>query len=180
MRHARIRRPPAARAAWLSPQATCGRGHISKGPLGPLYDARMSGAWRRLAFGTTTMTLLATGRDTNDSFALIDSVAPNDTGRHVHQHEDEAFYVLEGTHEFERGDETIELGPGGFVFLPRGIPHAHRRSGEDPGRLLILITPAGFENFFVELSDARAAGRSLDAEFYADLSKKHSVTWLQP
>lgn len=46
------------------------------------------------------MTLLAAGRDTNASFALIDFVAPNDTGRHVHEHE--AFHVLEGVHEVER------------------------------------------------------------------------------
>lgn len=140
----------------------------------------MSGGHRRLAFGSTTMTLLASGPDTKDSFALIESVAPNDTGRHIHEHEDEAFYVLEGMHEFERGGETIELGPGGFVFFPRRIPHAHRRAGDDPGRLLILITPAGFENFFVELSDATASGRSLDADFYADLARRYSVTWLQP
>lgn len=66
------------------------------------------------------------------------------------------------------------------MFLPRRIPHAHRRAGEDPGRLLILITPAGFENFFIELSDARQSGRSLNADFYARLSRKYSVTWLQP
>lgn len=124
------------------------------------------------------MMLRATGVDTDGSFALIESIAPNDTGVHVHANEDEAFYVLEGEHEFQRGGETIELGPGGFVFFPRGIPHAHRRVGDDPGSLLIMIMPAGFESFFVELSDATAAGRPLDAAFYNELSRKYSVTWL--
>lgn len=124
------------------------------------------------------MTLLATGAATDNSFALIESVAPNDTGFHVHANEDEAFYVLDGTHEFRRGDTTIELGPGGFVFFPRRVPHAHRRVGDNPGRLLILISPAGFENFFVELADAEAAGHPLDAGFYEKLAHKYSLTWL--
>jgi hypothetical protein len=79
---------------------------------------------------------------------------------------------------FRRGDETINLGPGGFVFLPRGVPHAHRRIGDDAGKLLILITPAGFETFFVELSEAMASGWSLDEEFYGELSCKYAMTWL--
>ena len=124
------------------------------------------------------MTLHAVSSDTDGAFALIESVAPNDTGLHVHCNEDEAFYVLEGEHQFRRGDETIDLGPGGFVFLPRGVPHAHRRIGDDAGKLLILITPAGFETFFVELSEAMASGRPLGEEFYDEISRRYAMTWL--
>ena len=134
---------------------------------------------RHVAFIRAEMWIKASNHSTNGSFSLIEAVDPMETPRHVHEREDEAFYILGGEHEFECDNETFRVGPGAYVFLPRGIPHAHRRVGDpSASRMLIMVSPPGFENFFVELSDAREAGRPLDERFYAELAEKYAIRWL--
>src|SRR4051812_26907175 len=82
------------------------------------------------------------------------------------------FYVLEGDHVFVCGDEEFQLGPGGLVFLPRGIPHAHRRLEPGSGRLLSIMTPAGFEGFFRILAEAAGSGGPMD-EAYVRASREY-------
>ncbi len=134
---------------------------------------------REVAFVRARMWIKASGEQTDGAFSLVEALDPMETPKHVHDREDEAFYILGGEHEFECGDESFRLGPGGYIFLPRGIPHAHRRLGDpSESRMLIMVSPPGFENFFVELSDAREAGRELDAAFYDGLAKKYGIHWL--
>lgn len=99
-----------------------------------------------------------------------------DTPLHVHAKEDEMFYVLEGEHIVQCGDQEFNLGPGGVVFLPRGIPHSQRRVVPGEGRLLVLTSPAGFEGFFRELAEADRAGE-LGPDAYAAASKRYGITW---
>ena len=93
--------------------------------------------------------ILAGSEDTDGRFALIEILARKGTEppRHVHQREDEAFYVLEGAVTFYVGEETYEAGPGSFVFLPRGIPHSFVFE-TDVVRKLNTITPGGIEEHF--------------------------------
>jgi len=77
---------------------------------------------------------------------------------HVHQREDESFYVLEGELTMRCGDRTFEARPGAFVFLPRGVPHTFVVEGDRPARMLTLITPGGGEAFF------REAGRPAESD----------------
>jgi quercetin dioxygenase-like cupin family protein len=78
---------------------------------------------------------------------------------HVHRAEDETFYVLEGTLEFISGERRLTDGPGSYVFLPRDIPHGFRVIGTSPARFLVLITPAGFEGFVMEMGQPASALR---------------------
>ncbi len=71
------------------------------------------------------------------------------TPLHVHQREDEAFYVLEGEIRFRRGDDEFTASPGDFVFGPREVPHSFKVLGGG-ARALVLITPAGLEQMFIE------------------------------
>lgn len=134
---------------------------------------------REIAFVRAKMWIKASSEQTDGAFSLVEALDPMETPKHVHDREDEAFYILGGEHEFECGGESFRLGPGGYVFLPRGIPHAHRRLGDpSESRMLIMVSPPGFENFFVELSEARDAGRELDAAFYEDLAQRYGIHWL--
>ena len=63
---------------------------------------------------------------------------------HVHEDEDEIFYVLDGSLTFTCGDETFEVADSGFVFLPRKVRHGYRINSDGPVRLLILTTPSHF------------------------------------
>lgn len=96
----------------------------------------------------------ADAAQTGGAFGLIEQIVPPGLGSpyHIHHNEDEAFYVLEGEIRFFSGERTWVLGPGGFAFLPRGIPHGFRTEGETPSRSLLLATPAGLEEFVAELS----------------------------
>ena len=65
--------------------------------------------------------------------------------------------MLEGRFGVQLGDEVLEAGPGDLLFKPRGIAHAFWNAGEEPARLLELISPAGFEQYFRELAPLLAA-----------------------
>ena len=85
--------------------------------------------------------------------------------------------MLEGEHIFQVGEDEFRTGPGGLVFAPRGVPHAQRRVVPRQGRVLVLTSPGGFENFFRDLAEADRAGR-LGPEAYASASERYGVTWL--
>ena len=96
----------------------------------------------------------ANAEQTGGAFALIDNVGPpGDSPFHVHQNEDEAFYVLEGEITVYVGDEKIKADPGTWVYGPREVPHGFRIGGTSPARFLLLYTPAGFEQYFVEVGE---------------------------
>jgi quercetin dioxygenase-like cupin family protein len=99
--------------------------------------------------------LKATGEQTGGAFALIDNAGPPGGGSpyHVHHNEDEAFYVLEGEITVYVGEERIKAQPGTWVYGPREVPHGFRIEGDSPARFLLLYTPAGFEQYFVEVGE---------------------------
>jgi len=69
---------------------------------------------------------------------------------HVHRHEDETFYVLEGTPTFRLGDTRIVAGPGDFVNIPKGTLHCFRNFSDGLVKMILTFTPAGIERFFEE------------------------------
>jgi quercetin dioxygenase-like cupin family protein len=101
------------------------------------------------------MTVKAAGNDTNGSFTLIECVAPPGFAPppHIHRDEDEAFYLLEGEMRITCGDETWSIGPGGFAFLPRGVPHGFNVGASGPAKMLQLTLPAQFERFAAEVGE---------------------------
>src|SRR5215831_15496961 len=69
----------------------------------------------------------------------------------LHHREDETFQILEGDYEFTVDGKSFVAKKGTTIFAPRGIPHTYRYLGQEPGRLMCVITPAGFEGFFEEI-----------------------------
>lgn len=90
--------------------------------------------------------------------SIIDGAGPPP---HVHQHEDEAIFVLSGTIEAECGRDTFTAPQGGFIFLPRGLRHTFRSIG-GPAEILFLAVPGRIDEFFVERDRLMAAGASQD------------------
>jgi quercetin dioxygenase-like cupin family protein len=72
---------------------------------------------------------------------------------HRHTREDEYSYIVEGRVGALLGDEVVVGGPGDLIFKPRNQWHTFWNAGEEPARLLEIISPAGFERFFAELVD---------------------------
>ncbi|HXT35299.1 MAG TPA: cupin domain-containing protein [Chloroflexota bacterium] len=131
----------------------------------------------------------ATGEQTGGTLALIDQIVPPGAGSpwHLHRNEDESFYVIEGEILFIVGEDQhrITAGPGTFVFGPRGIPHGFRNAGPTPARMLLEVTPAGFERFALALatpspdSGAAPAGPPDMEEVMAEAAK-YNVEILGP
>ena len=91
---------------------------------------------------------------TGGAYALFEATTRPGAGPppHAHHREDESFYVLEGEYEFLIGRETLRVGAGSLVYVPKGTLHAHRGVGEDVGRMLVTQTPGGlYERFFEEV-----------------------------
>jgi quercetin dioxygenase-like cupin family protein len=76
----------------------------------------------------------------------------------LHRHDfDEAFYVLEGELTFQLGDDAFTRGAGELAFAPGGLPHTYANLSGAPARVLLVITPAGFERYFDRIA-ARISG----------------------
>jgi mannose-6-phosphate isomerase-like protein (cupin superfamily) len=131
----------------------------------------------RLRFSGAEFLVRASAESTGGGFTIIEEIDPLDTPLHVHEREDELFYVLEGEHVFRIGDEEHRVGADAVVFGPRGVPHAHRRAVPREGRFLTMAFPAGFEGFFRELAEADRAGGA-GPEDYARASARYGITWL--
>jgi mannose-6-phosphate isomerase-like protein (cupin superfamily) len=97
---------------------------------------------------------------------------------HLHTREDEYSYVLEGRMGALLGDEVVEAGPGDLVHKPRNQWHTFWNAGDEPCRILEIISPAGFERFFQELSNLRGVVEA-DPEVVAELSGRYGLE-MQP
>src|SRR3984885_8760461 len=94
-------------------------------------------------FLNTLHGLLAKSQSTGGAYSLIHLTATPGFASpyHLHHMEDEAFYVLDGEFTFFCGEKKTVLGSGGYIFLPRGVPHGLRCSSEKDSRLLIHVIP---------------------------------------
>jgi quercetin dioxygenase-like cupin family protein len=110
-----------------------------------------------IRFFQQTMTVLASGRETNGVLGAVEVVSPIGAAPplHVHHREDEAFYILEGDYSVFVGDDVIAGVPGTWVWGPRDVPHGYQVHSP-LGRHLSLTMPAGFEDFFEEVADLAA------------------------
>lgn len=92
--------------------------------------------------------------DTNGEYSVIITETPPNGGppKHIHTHEDELFYVLQGRYEFIFGDSLIIAKQGDMVHLPKGKPHAFKNIDTITGVTMNTITPGGFEGFFAGIS----------------------------
>ena len=79
------------------------------------------------------------------TFGIIEIVAGRELEEHVHQEEDDGFYILEGELTFTFGDHEAAAPAGTFVLVPPGVSHGFRNDGRVPVRMLNIHAPAGFD-----------------------------------
>lgn len=115
--------------------------------------------------------------DTDGRFGLIEQVVPAGfPGPALHVHPDfaETFYVIDGEIAVRVGDEAHEAGPGTVAVVPPGTPHTFANPSDRPARVLVFVTPGGFERYFEALSEAaREVGGFPPAEQLAALGIAH-------
>ncbi len=95
------------------------------------------------------------GDQTNGQVAVVEHPFPPGAlvVPHVHTREDEFSIVTAGAIGFRSGTDEVVLEAGGYICKPRGEVHAMWNAGPTEARMIEIITPAGFEQFFAELAD---------------------------
>lgn len=121
------------------------------------------------------------GRDTRGTLSVVEShdVPGGGPPPHVHHREDETFQILEGEYEWTVGGTTFMAQQGATIFAPRGIPHRYRYLGQKPGRLMCVITPAGFEGFFEEIGSLTPQQQQ-DIPRVIEVASKYGLEILPP
>jgi quercetin dioxygenase-like cupin family protein len=117
------------------------------------------------------------GEETGGHFAVVEHpLEPRALAAPMHRHknEDEYSYVLEGRMGAQLGDDVVFANPGDLVFKPRGQWHTFWNAGDEPARLLELISPPGFEHYFREIGELLADGPP-DPEKRAAISAKYEL-----
>jgi quercetin dioxygenase-like cupin family protein len=107
---------------------------------------------RHIGLVGDTYTITVTGAATAGRFSVIDMHIPPGGGPPPHRHDfEETFIMLEGEIEatFRRKKSIIRAGD--TVNIPANTPHQFQNVSSQPTRLLCICSPAGQENFFVEV-----------------------------
>lgn len=121
------------------------------------------------------------GQDTGGAVSIVEHPFPVGAlvPPHMHTREDEYSIVTEGEIGFRSGDREAVLGPGGYITKPRGEMHTMWNAGQSPARMIEVISPAGFENFFRQLADMIADGPPEFPDLMA-LADKYGLQFGQP
>jgi mannose-6-phosphate isomerase-like protein (cupin superfamily) len=131
--------------------------------------------------GSIGVRFMIDGAEADARFSLVEHpMSPRALAAPLHRHtrEDEYSFVLEGRMGALLGDEVLEAGPGDLVHKPRDQWHTFWNAGDEPCRILEIISPAGFEHFFEELSDGGGA-LAMEPEALAELSDRYGLE-MQP
>jgi mannose-6-phosphate isomerase-like protein (cupin superfamily) len=131
--------------------------------------------------GSIGVRFMIDGVDAEERFSLVEhqlSAHALAAPLHIHTREDEYSFVLEGRLGALLGDDVVEAGPGDLVFKPRNQWHTFWNAGDEVCRILEIISPAGFERFFQELSDIGGA-IAADPEVLAELNQRYGFE-MQP
>jgi quercetin dioxygenase-like cupin family protein len=106
--------------------------------------------------GSIGVRFMVDGEEAGERFSVVEhpmSAHALAAPLHRHAREDEYSYVLEGRMGALLGDEVVIAEAGDLVFKPRNQWHTFWNAGDEPARILEIISPAGFERFFAELVD---------------------------
>ena len=131
--------------------------------------------------GSIGVRFMIDGSEAAERFSLVEHpMSPRALAAPLHRHtrEDEYSYVLQGRMGALLGDDVVEAGPGDLVHKPRGQWHTFWNAGDEPCRILEIISPAGFEVFFAEL-DRLGGALKAAPEALAQLNERYGLE-MQP
>ena len=151
-------------------RSTTGRSERTTGP-GPTVVPAAGG--EAFDFGGLGVEWKIDGAETGDRFAVVHHpIAARALAAPLHRHrnEDEHSYVLEGELGALLGDEVVTAGPGTWVHKPRGQWHTFWAAGDGPCRIIEVISPAGFEEYFREVAAAWG-----DLDRFAEINARYDL-----
>jgi quercetin dioxygenase-like cupin family protein len=127
--------------------------------------------------GSIGVRFMIDGAEAEERFSLVEhpmSARALAAPLHRHNREDEYSYVLEGRVGALLGDDVLVGSPGDLIFKPRNQWHTFWNAGDEPARILEIISPAGFERFFDELVDLGGVTQA-EPQTLADLCARYEL-----
>jgi mannose-6-phosphate isomerase-like protein (cupin superfamily) len=132
--------------------------------------------------GRITLTFKAGAAETGGAYTLCEAIEPPGAAAGLHRHPtyDEMHIICEGHYECRLGDATLMLGSGEMMFAPRGTPHSIKSIGPETGRELIISSPAGiFDAFIEEVTGAMsAAAPGVPSADFKAIAGKYGIEFL--
>lgn len=118
-------------------------------------EGRIHGHIQLKGVNSNVLDVKISGSDTDGDLAIFEQTSLSQgkgTPLHIHNAQDEIFYVREGAYKFQVGDDKFDLTTGDSIFLPRKVAHAWTQVSEK-GKMTVIMQPAGkLENFFVTMA----------------------------
>jgi mannose-6-phosphate isomerase-like protein (cupin superfamily) len=127
--------------------------------------------------GSIGVRFMIDGEEAGERFSLVEHpMSPHALAAPLHRHnrEDEYSFVVEGRMGALLGDDVVYAEPGDLVFKPRGQWHTFWNAGDEPARILEIISPAGFERFFAELVDLGGVAQA-DPAILGSLCERYAL-----
>lgn len=118
------------------------------------------GKGKSYQLGRITLTFKTSAADTGGAYTLCEAIEPPDAGAGLHRHSsyDETHIICEGRYEARLGEEILRLSAGDMFFVPRGTPHSIKCLGPETGRELMISSPGGvFDAFIDEVANSMTA-----------------------
>jgi quercetin dioxygenase-like cupin family protein len=110
---------------------------------------------RHVSVAGGTYTIIVSGADTSGRYCLVDMLVPPGGGPPPHRHDfEEMFTILDGEIDLTFRGKAHKASSGSTINIPANAPHAFKNNSDKPARLLCVCTPAGQEEFFMEVGDA--------------------------
>jgi len=144
----------AAAAASILPLPSTARA----GAAGISYSSRIvtAAGRREIPFPLHPISQVVNSTDMPSAVSFFNSAIPAGAPGappHVHEHEDEIYFILQGTAHFLLGERVEAAGPGDTVILPRGEVHANWNEGDTPVTALVFVSQnSRFEGFFDDVA----------------------------
>ena len=118
-------------------------------------EGRLYGHIKLKGVNSNVLDVKISGKDTDGDLAIFEQTSLSQgrgTPLHIHNFQDEIFYVREGSYYFQVGEEKYDMTVGDSIFLPRKVPHAWTQKSET-GKMTVIVQPAGkLEDFFVTMA----------------------------
>jgi quercetin dioxygenase-like cupin family protein len=154
---------------------------MSTATANPKVLAAPDGLLRHSVPGETLL-YKVTGSNTNGALDMFILTIQPKSGPplHIHHHQHETIYFLEGTYKVQLGDDVFRCEAGGFVYIPIGVRHAFLNVGDEPGKCLVTFSPGGTDAFFEEFAPAVREHHPPDPAKIAPIFAKHGWELVGP
>jgi quercetin dioxygenase-like cupin family protein len=123
------------------------------------------------SYDAGTVKFITTSEDTKGAFAVLEvtEMPGYKTTWHRHNHTEETFYVLEGVLTVKINDKVAEFPAGSYVLIPRGTTHGQGNFGKVPVKVILTVSPGGYEQRFRERIELYKTTKPGDPDFQKKL-----------